>query len=41
LIRSGLNPTINAVGSVIFVFSMALAIIASLLSGTGKRVAKK
>jgi len=37
MIRSGLNPTINAVGSVIFVFSMALAIIATLLSGTGKR----
>jgi spermidine/putrescine transport system permease protein len=41
MIRSGLNPTINALGSVIFVFSMALAIIASLISGAGKRVAKK
>jgi spermidine/putrescine transport system permease protein len=37
LIRSGLNPTINAVGSVIFVFSMTLAIIATLLSGAGRR----
>jgi spermidine/putrescine transport system permease protein len=41
LIRSGLNPTINALGSVIFVFSMALAIVASLLSGAGKRISKK
>lgn len=31
MIRSGLNPTINAVGSVIFVFSMALAVVAQYL----------
>jgi spermidine/putrescine transport system permease protein len=31
MIRSGLNPTINAVGSVIFVFSMAVAVSAQYL----------
>jgi spermidine/putrescine transport system permease protein len=31
LIRSGLNPTINAIGSVIFVFSMTSAVIAQYL----------
>lgn len=31
MIRSGLNPTINAVGSVIFVFSMALAVFSQYL----------
>jgi len=31
LIRSGLNPTINAIGSVIFVCSMAMAVIAQFL----------
>jgi spermidine/putrescine transport system permease protein len=31
LIRSGLNPTINAIGAVIFIFSMALAVIAQYL----------
>jgi spermidine/putrescine transport system permease protein len=31
MIRSGLNPSINAVGSVIFVFSMALAVFSQYL----------
>lgn len=31
LIRSGLNPTINAIGSVIFIFSMTLAVFAQYL----------
>ena len=31
MIRSGLNPTINAVGSLIFIFSMAIAILAQYL----------
>jgi len=31
LVRSGLNPTINAIGSIIFVFSMTLAVIAQYL----------
>ena len=31
LIRSGLNPTINAVGSIIFCFSMGMAVIAQFL----------
>jgi spermidine/putrescine transport system permease protein len=31
MIRSGLNPTINAVGAVVFVFSMTLAILAQFL----------
>jgi spermidine/putrescine transport system permease protein len=31
MIRSGLNPTINAVGSLIFIFSMVVAILAQFL----------
>ena len=31
LIRSGLNPTINAVGSIIFCFSMGMAVVAQFL----------
>jgi spermidine/putrescine transport system permease protein len=37
MIRSGINPTINAIGSIIFVFTMTLAVLAQMLIRDRKR----
>ena len=37
MIRSGINPTVNAIGSVIFIFSMTLAVLAQYIIQGRKR----
>jgi ABC-type spermidine/putrescine transport system permease subunit II len=38
MIRSGINPTINAIGSIIFDFTMTVACLSQMLIGDRKKV---